>query len=93
MATTPPANVFPAGVKPFAQRRFPKAICMFDVDGTLTPARQDATPQTVALMKKLREYTATAFVSGSDLPKIQDQLGATGENGASSLSSELVEMD
>jgi len=78
MATTTPANIFPAGVKPFTERRFPKSICMFDVDGTLTPARRDATPEMIEAMRKLREYTATAFVSGSDLVKIQDQLGVGG---------------
>jgi len=81
MATTSPANIFPAGVKPFTERRFPKSICMFDVDGTLTPARRDATPEMIEAMRKLREYTATAFVSGSDLVKIQDQLGVGGANG------------
>lgn len=58
---------------------------MFDVDGTLTPARQNATPEMIAIIKKLRGYTATAFVSGSDLPKIEDQLGKSGQSGESEI--------
>ena len=81
MATDTPKDVFPSGVKPFTERKFPKAICMFDVDGTLTPARRDATPEMLETLKRLRGYTATAFVSGSDLAKIQDQLGVGGHNG------------
>lgn len=80
MATTP-ANVFPPGVKPFTERVLPKSICMFDVDGTLTPARDNATPEMMATLKKLRDYTAVAFVSGSDLIKIQEQLGFGGHSG------------
>ncbi|WVQ78638.1 hypothetical protein IAT38_000725 [Cryptococcus sp. DSM 104549] len=72
------ATTFPAGVLPFAQRKFPKTICMFDVDGTLSLARQSATPEMVATLKKLREYTAIAFVGGSDLKKILEQVGADG---------------
>ncbi|CAD6589697.1 MAG: Phosphomannomutase [Tremellales sp. Tagirdzhanova-0007] len=74
MATTTPANVFPSGIKPFKERKLPKLICMFDVDGTLNPARQAATPEMISILKKLRGYTATAFVSGSDLKKIEEQL-------------------
>ena len=87
MATSTPADVFPSGVKPFTERVFPKTICMFDVDGTLTPARKDATPDTMAKLAQLRGFTAVAFVGGSDLVKIQEQLGAGvgGHSGESSL--------
>ena len=81
MATTTPADVFPSGVKPLAERKFPKTLVMFDVDGTLTPARQSASKEMLAALKKLREHTATAFVGGSDLPKIVEQLQAPGEDG------------
>ncbi|WWD09167.1 hypothetical protein V865_007289 [Kwoniella europaea PYCC6329] len=70
----PTTNTFPAGVLPFEQRKFPKTICMFDVDGTLSLARQEATPEMFATLKKLREYTAVAFVGGSDLSKILEQV-------------------
>jgi phosphomannomutase len=75
------SNVFPAGVKPFAERKFPKAICMFDVDGTLTPARLGISKEMAATLRKLREYTAVAFVGGSDLVKITEQLQVPGEVG------------
>jgi phosphomannomutase len=80
MATATPANVFPAGVKPFAERKHPKTICLFDVDGTLTPARREATAEVHAALKKLRTYTATGFVGGSDLKKIREQLEIPGAN-------------
>lgn len=81
MADSTPKNVFPAGILPFAERKFPKTICMFDVDGTLSLARQSATPAMQAALKKLRSYTAVAFVGGSDLNKIVEQLHVQGENG------------
>ncbi|KAL1411898.1 Phosphomannomutase 1 [Vanrija albida] len=74
------ANVFPAGVKPFAERQHPRTICMFDVDGTLSLARQQATPEMIAALKKLREKTAIAFVGGSDLNKIVEQLSTGGND-------------
>ncbi|KAK4686171.1 phosphomannomutase, partial [Tremellales sp. Uapishka_1] len=79
MATTTPKDVFPTGVVPFAERKFPKTICMFDVDGTLTPARLTASPEMIETLKKLRAVTATAFVGGSDLVKIVEQLHVEGQ--------------
>ena len=76
-------NTFPTGIKPFAERKFPKTICMFDVDGTLTPARLGVSKEMAATLKKLREYTAVAFVGGSDLVKITEQLQVPGEVGKS----------
>lgn len=81
MAQPTPKNVFPAGVLPFAERKYPKTICMFDVDGTLSPARQSATKEMHAALKKLRGYTAVAFVGGSDLVKQVEQLSVPGEEG------------
>ncbi|WVQ77311.1 hypothetical protein IAR50_006995 [Cryptococcus sp. DSM 104548] len=69
-------TIFPPTVTPFANRKFPKTICMFDVDGTLSLARQLASPEMFATLKKLREYTAVAFVGGSDLSKILEQVGS-----------------
>lgn len=78
MATTTPVDVFPAGVKPFAERKLPKTICMFDVDGTLSLPRLAAEPEMHAALKKLREITAVAIVGGSDLKKIREQLDIPG---------------
>jgi phosphomannomutase len=83
MATTTPANVFPQGIKPFAERKHPKVICMFDVDGTLTPARLQGSKTMLESLKKLREYTATAFVGGSDFKKIEWQLEILNEKSIS----------
>ncbi|OXB33660.1 phosphomannomutase [Cryptococcus neoformans] len=77
------ATIFPPGVTPFAQRKLPKTICMFDVDGTLSLARQSATPEMFATLRKLRENCAIAFVGGSDLVKILEQVG--GDQGLSNF--------
>uniref|UniRef100_A0A1A8JDT0 Phosphomannomutase n=1 Tax=Nothobranchius kuhntae TaxID=321403 RepID=A0A1A8JDT0_NOTKU len=50
-------------------------LCLFDVDGTLTAARQCATPEMKALLEKLRTRVRVGVVGGSDLSKIQEQLG------------------
>ncbi|XP_034043501.1 phosphomannomutase 2 [Thalassophryne amazonica] len=50
-------------------------ICLFDVDGTITPARQSASPEMAAFLQKLRSRVRLGVVSGSDLCKIKEQLG------------------
>ena len=81
---------------PFANRP-QKKLLLFDVDGTLTPARrvcylfklrirslmvlQDASPEMIELLRELRKEFVIGFVGGSDLKKIQEQLGVTGNNG------------
>ncbi|KAJ9108334.1 Phosphomannomutase 1 [Naganishia adeliensis] len=70
----------PAGTKAFANRTHPKTICMFDVDGTLTPARQGASEEMLQLLRDLRKECAIAFVGGSDLNKISEQLALHGQN-------------
>jgi len=55
----------------------PRIIALFDVDGTLTPARKDITPETAAFIKKLREKITIGVVGGSDFPKQKEQLGET----------------
>ncbi|WFD02863.1 phosphomannomutase [Malassezia obtusa] len=69
---------FPDMVVPLAQRKNPGVICLFDVDGTLTPARQSVSKEMLDVLKKLREHTATGFVGGSDLNKIREQLQLPG---------------
>ncbi|GBG31489.1 Phosphomannomutase [Hondaea fermentalgiana] len=53
-----------------------KILALFDVDGTLTVARKEITPEMDAFMKKLREHIVVGVVGGSDLVKQQEQLGA-----------------
>jgi len=57
----------------FADRPL-KKLCLFDVDGTLTPARQRVSPEMIEILRALRKKTIVAFVGGSDLVKISEQL-------------------
>jgi phosphomannomutase len=59
----------------FADREQPKTICLFDVDGTLTPARLTISPEMKDLLKELRKKCAVGFVGGSDFAKQLEQLG------------------
>lgn len=51
-------------------------ICLFDVDGTLAKSMNKATPEMLALLKKLREKVQIGVVGGSNIVKQQGQLGA-----------------
>lgn len=64
----------PAGTAAWEGRTHPKTICMFDVDGTLSAARQSAKPEMIQLLQDLRKECVIAFVGGSDLAKIEEQL-------------------
>ncbi|GMH33085.1 hypothetical protein BSKO_00919 [Bryopsis sp. KO-2023] len=52
-----------------------KTIALFDVDGTLTAPRKQATPELLAFMQELRKHVTVGIVGGSDLVKIKEQLG------------------
>lgn len=65
----------PASVTPIAERKFPDTICLFDVDGTLTPARLTVSDEMNSLLTELRKVCAIGFVGGSDLAKQKEQLG------------------
>ncbi|BFZ59231.1 Phosphomannomutase 1 [Saitoella coloradoensis] len=69
-----------SAVVPIDQRPNKDILVLFDVDGTLTPARQDASPETLQLLQDLRKKVVIGFVGGSDLPKQQEQLGASDVN-------------
>ncbi|XP_006462069.1 hypothetical protein AGABI2DRAFT_193377 [Agaricus bisporus var. bisporus H97] len=56
------------------------ALCLFDVDGTLTLARQGASKEMIDTLRQLRKNVAVGFVSGSDLAKIIEQLETNGFN-------------
>ena len=68
----------------FADRKHKKLV-LFDVDDTLTPARQSASPEMIRLLRDLRKQVIIGFVGGSNLAKIQEQLGVSGNNGALTL--------
>jgi len=63
----------------FADRPI-KKLLLFDVDGTLTPARQSASDEILDLLKELKKKIAIGFVGGSDLVKITEQLSVRGNN-------------
>lgn len=52
-----------------------RKICLFDVDGTLTIPRGEATPEVKAFLQTLREHVVVGIVGGSDLVKQQEQMG------------------
>ncbi|KAI5090291.1 phosphomannomutase 2 [Silurus meridionalis] len=52
-----------------------ETLCLFDVDGTLTGARQRATPHMQEFVRKLGQKVRVGVVGGSDLNKIKEQLG------------------
>ncbi|KAH8176102.1 eukaryotic phosphomannomutase domain-containing protein [Sarocladium implicatum] len=56
-------------------RPIKNTICLFDVDETLTPARNGITPEMLALLASLRQKVAIGFVGGSNLPKQEEQIG------------------
>ncbi|KHJ92764.1 hypothetical protein OESDEN_07342 [Oesophagostomum dentatum] len=56
-----------------------KAILLFDVDGTLTPARQKIRAEIREFLMKARERIPLAVVGGSDLAKIVEQLADSKE--------------
>mmetsp|Transcript_7827 Transcript_7827/g.13191 ORF Transcript_7827/g.13191 Transcript_7827/m.13191 type:complete len:252 (-) Transcript_7827:168-923(-) len=52
-----------------------KILCLFDVDGTLTPARKTASPEMHKMLSDLRDRIVVGIVGGSDLPKQKEQVG------------------
>ncbi|KAI0788776.1 eukaryotic phosphomannomutase [Abortiporus biennis] len=61
----------------FADRLLKKLI-LFDVDGTLTPARQSASSEILEVLQALRKKAVIGVVGGSDLVKIAEQLHVPG---------------
>ncbi|CCH42446.1 Phosphomannomutase [Wickerhamomyces ciferrii] len=61
----------------FSGKEDPKTLVLFDVDGTLTPARLTISPEIKQLLQDLRKKVVIGFVGGSDLQKQVEQLGST----------------
>ncbi|RCK56707.1 Phosphomannomutase [Candida viswanathii] len=59
----------------FANKEDPKTLVLFDVDGTLTPARLTISDEMKSTLEKLRKKVVIGFVGGSDLSKQVEQLG------------------
>ena len=55
-------------------------IYIFDVDGTLTPSRQKMTEEFKNFFLSWSEKNFFFLVSGSDLPKLQEQIDDSGSN-------------
>jgi hypothetical protein len=53
-----------------------KKLALFDVDGTLTEARAEASPEMKAFLQALKAKIMVGIVGGSDLVKQQEQMGA-----------------
>ncbi|PNJ14205.1 PMM2 isoform 4 [Pongo abelii] len=51
------------------------ALCLFDVDGTLTAPRQKITKEMDDFLQNLRQKIKIGVVGGSDFEKVQEQLG------------------
>nr|XP_028602018.1 phosphomannomutase 1 [Podarcis muralis] len=52
-----------------------RILCLFDVDGTLTPPRQKIKPEVDEFLQELRTRVLIGVVGGSDYSKIAEQLG------------------
>ncbi|KAJ3064465.1 Phosphomannomutase [Podochytrium sp. JEL0797] len=59
----------------FQKRDHPDTIVLFDVDGTITPARQEISESMKQTLAKLRKKVVVGFVGGSDLAKQKEQIG------------------
>ncbi|KAJ2006098.1 Phosphomannomutase 1 [Coemansia thaxteri] len=59
----------------WTDREYPQTICLFDVDGTLTPARGVITDSMKQTLAALRKKCVVGFVGGSDFAKQKEQLG------------------
>ncbi|KAK6457852.1 phosphomannomutase [Scheffersomyces xylosifermentans] len=59
----------------FAHKENPKILVLFDVDGTLTPARLGVSEEMKETLAKLKKKVVIGFVGGSDFSKQLEQLG------------------
>ncbi|KNC99132.1 phosphomannomutase [Spizellomyces punctatus DAOM BR117] len=59
----------------WSERPLSNTLVLFDVDGTLTPARKTISPEMKQLLADLRKKVVIGFVGGSDLSKQKEQLG------------------
>lgn len=59
----------------FTNKERPDVLVLFDVDGTLTPARLTISPEMKQLLAELKKKVVIGFVGGSDFQKQVEQLG------------------
>ena len=65
----------PTAAPPLAEREHAATLVLFDVDGTLAVPAQDAEPEMVAQLARLRQRYAVGTVGAGDFAKQQRQLG------------------
>lgn len=63
------------GKRPLPGQRNSKILVLFDVDGTLTAPREEATKEMKDFLMNLKEKVVVGIVGGSDLPKQKEQMG------------------
>ncbi|KAI8993509.1 eukaryotic phosphomannomutase [Pilobolus umbonatus] len=61
----------------FSKRPMADTLVLFDVDGTLTPARDVISDEMKKVLVELRKKCVIGFVGGSDISKQYEQLGST----------------
>ena len=72
---TQPCGRFEADYNTRMAEQQRRVIALFDVDMTLTPARQQVTPQMLETLAKMRaKGVHFGIVSGSDLVKVREQM-------------------
>ncbi|KAI9168262.1 Phosphomannomutase 1 [Blastocladiella emersonii ATCC 22665] len=59
----------------WSHKAHPDTLVLFDVDGTLTPARKIVSKEVLDTLARLKSKVVVGFVGGSDLPKQFEQLG------------------
>jgi phosphomannomutase len=64
----------------WSNKEHPDTLVLFDVDGTLTPARLEISPAMKQALADLRKKVVVGFVGGSDLSKQKEQLGENGKS-------------
>ena len=52
-----------------------RTLVLFDVDGTLTAPREEATKEMRDFLMSLKDKVVVGIVGGSDLPKQKEQMG------------------
>jgi hypothetical protein len=73
-----------------------ETICLFDVDGTLTPARLRVSPEMLKLLSELRHKCAIGFVGhplAHSFLRVQGPEPGSNSNGQPVLSTHLVQFD
>jgi phosphomannomutase len=59
----------------WSYKTHPDILVLFDIDGTLTPARKTISNEMLETLKVLRKRVVVGFVGGSDLVKQKEQIG------------------